>query len=203
MARRAVLAYRGMLPQHRSAHLGVAGRTGFVNRAPDAQRLHVADRAVRVVARRARHLALAHRHVRHRALGLGDLHPVTRGTHRRLRALHELAGGRLRLVDAVTRDARQVPRLVHAALPAGVRASVVTRETRLTRACGRQRLQPGDIALRLVVDMRLSWPVAALATERRRWRAGIMHLAMSRALERVTLSRVTQNARVAPGVAGW
>ena len=50
----------------------------LVDRAADLQRLDVADRAVRVVARRARHLALAHRHVRDRALGLGDLQAMAR-----------------------------------------------------------------------------------------------------------------------------
>ena len=48
---------RRVLPQERPALLGVAARAGLVDRVADLEHLHVV-RAVRVVARRALHLAL-------------------------------------------------------------------------------------------------------------------------------------------------
>ena len=84
VAGRAVLAHRRVLEEHRSAHLGVTGRAELGDGAARLQVLDVGHRAVRVVARAAGHLALAHRHVRDRAFGLGHLQPMTAGAHLRL-----------------------------------------------------------------------------------------------------------------------
>ncbi len=92
----AALAYRRVFPQHRPAHLRVTARTGFIDRASDLERLHVADRPVRVMARRARHLAFADGHVRHCPLGLHHLHSMAGGAELRLGRLHQLARHRFR-----------------------------------------------------------------------------------------------------------
>ncbi len=130
VARRAVLPHRRVLPQHRPAHLGVTAGAALGHRAAHLERLDVADRPVRVVARRARHLALAHRHVGDGAFGLGDLRPVARGAQRGLRRLDELAFQRLRAVHAVARAAGEVAALVGAAFPPGVIPAVVARQAR-------------------------------------------------------------------------
>lgn len=59
MTKRAVLRYRGMFPQERSAFIGVAAVTGLVNGIADEQRRR--ERAVWPVAIRAAHLAETHR----------------------------------------------------------------------------------------------------------------------------------------------
>ena len=131
VAGRAVLAHRRVLPQHRAAHLGVAADAALGDGAADLQCLDVADRTVRVVARRAGHLAFAHRHVRDGALGLGDLQRDGTSRTLRLRRFDELLLGRLRTVHAVTGGARQIARVVRAAFPAGMIAAVVARQARL------------------------------------------------------------------------
>ena len=120
VAGRAVLAHRRVLEEHRSAHLGVTGRAELGDRTAGLQVLDVADRPVRVVARRARHLAFAYGHVRHGPLGLGHLRAVARGTQLRLGRLHQLVFRRLGTVDAVAGRARDVPGRVLARLPPGV-----------------------------------------------------------------------------------
>ena len=100
-----ILAHRRVLEEHRSAHLRMTARAQLANRAARLQILDVADRAVRVMAGAARHLALAHRHMRHGALGLGHLQAMAGGAHLRLGRLHQLMFGRLRAVDAVARAA--------------------------------------------------------------------------------------------------
>jgi hypothetical protein len=81
---------------------------------PTPKRLDVAQRAVRVVSQRVGHLVFAHRHVRHRSFGLRDLQPVARG------ALEGSAWPR------------------RAAVPARVRAAVVSGEARLADFGGLQ-----------------------------------------------------------------
>src|SRR3954470_19734816 len=200
MAGRAVLPDRCVLPQRRSAHLGVAAVAGLVDGGADFQRLHVGDRAVRVVARTARHLPFADRHVRNGAFGLGDLQTMTGCAELGLGRLDELMCGRRRVVDAVARDARQVSALVRASFPPGVHAAGVTAETGLVGR-GRGRLREfHDVPLGVVVDVRLSGTMAALAAVRGCRRAWIFALAMRRALERVALAFVTHHARVGAGV---
>jgi len=131
VAGRAVLAYRGVLEQHRSAHLGVTARAQLVHRAADLEVLDVADRPVRVVTRRARHLAFANRHVGDSPLGLHDLQPMTGDAQLGFGGLCELMLWRLRIVNAVACGAREIPRFVHAAFPTDVITAVVTREARL------------------------------------------------------------------------
>ena len=84
--------------------------------------------------------------------------------------------GDLRAVDAVARRAREVPRGVRAALPAGMRSAVVAGEARLAdlRRLHRAKLQ--DVPLGVVVDVRLPGAVAALAPVRRRRRPRILRL---------------------------
>src|SRR5688572_30232881 len=91
VAGRTVLAHRRVLEQHRPAHLGVTAGAAFVDGAAGPERLDVRDGTVRVVARGAGHLSLAHGHVRHRPLGLRDLEAMTAGTDLSLRGLRELA----------------------------------------------------------------------------------------------------------------
>src|SRR3954470_14956668 len=200
VAGRAVLPHRCVLPQRRSAHLGVAAVAGLVDGGADFQRLDVGDRAVRVVARTARHLPFAYRHVRNGAFGLGDLQTMTGCAELGLGRLDELMRGRRRVVDAVARDARQVSALVRASFPPGVHAAVVTAETGLVGR-GRRRLREfHDVPLGVVVDVRLPGTVAALAAVRGCRRAWILALAVGRALERVALAFVTHHARIGAGV---
>src|SRR5215831_12242763 len=107
----------------------MARHAQLAHRAARLQRLDVADRPMRVVTRRARHLALADWHVRDSTLGFCDLQTVTRHAHLRLRRLDKLALGRLETVHAVARTARQIAAIVRAAFPRGVFAAVVARET--------------------------------------------------------------------------
>src|SRR5262249_39073731 len=87
-----------------------------------------------------------------------------------------------------------------AAFPARVRAAVVTGETRPVDLRGRHLFELSDVPLRLVVDVRLSRTVAALAPVGRFWRARVLRLTVRRTLERVSLVGVTRDARVAADV---
>ena len=201
VARRAVLAHRRVLPEHRSAHLGVTARAQLVDRTPDFQVLDVADRAVRIVARRARHLALADRHVRHRAFGLDDLLAMTGRAQLRLARLHQLVLERLRLVHAVTGRAREVSRFVGAAFPPRVTAAIVAGETGLAHLGRLERAESLDVSLRVVVDVCLPGTVAALAAECGRGRSRILRLPVARVLDALGLIVVTEDAGVSTGVA--
>src|SRR6266568_5348549 len=77
VAGRAVLAYRRVLPQERSAFLGMAARAGFVHARARPEQPDIL-RSVYVVARHADHLAFAHRHVTG-AIQLLHLVPMTGG----------------------------------------------------------------------------------------------------------------------------
>jgi len=101
VARRTVLFHWRVFPQHRATHLGMAAHATLRHGAAHFERLHVADRTVRVVARGARHLSFAHRHVCDSALGLGDLQPMTCRADFRLCRLHELVRRGFRAVDAM------------------------------------------------------------------------------------------------------
>src|SRR4030095_8725237 len=163
VACRTVLSYRHVLPQHRSAHLRMTAEAGLGYRTADPQRLDVADRAVRVVARRARELAFPYRHVRDSALGFGDLQTMAGGAQLRFSRRDQLARQRFRVVHAVARRARQVPALVHAAFEGRMRAAVVAGQTGLIDLSGYDLGELADVTFRLVVHVRLPWPMAALA----------------------------------------
>ena len=135
------------------------------------------------------------------ALGLGHLRAVARRAQLGFRRLDELVRERRRLVDAMAGRARQVARLVRAALPPCVRAAVVARQTRAIDLGRFHRLELRDLALGLVVDVRLSRTMAALASELGGWRSRVGGLPVLRALEAGFLIGVTQHARVAAGVA--
>ena len=185
-----------------SAHLGVTAGARLGDGVPGLQRLDVGDRAVRVVARRARHLALAHRHVGHRALGLRDLQTMTGGAGRGLGRLRELMLRRRGLVHAVAGGAGEVARLVRAAFPARVGAAVVAREAGRVHLGRLERAEPPDIALGVVVDVGLAGPVAALAAERGGRRPEILDLPVLRAPDVRRTVVMAERAGVGAGVAG-
>jgi len=180
----------------------MTARAQLANRAPRLEGLHVADRPMGVVTRRARHLAFANRHVRDGPLGLRDLDAMACHTELRLIALHELVCERLRAVHAVARRTGQVAALVRAAFPSGVFSAVVTGETGrvdLARLHLREFL---NVAFLFVVDVRLPRTVTALAAVGRGRSTGVLRLRMLRALERFFLRGVTRRAGIAAGVAG-
>ena len=156
--------------------------------------LHVADRPVRVMARRARHLAFANGHVRHRALGLHHLHAMAGGAHLRLGRLHQLVLHRLRRVHAVAGGAGEIPRGVGAGLPARMRAAVVAAETGLGDLGRFQFLEFLDVSLGVVIDVRLAGTMAAFAAERGGGRAGILGLPVPRVRNALRLRVVAEDA---------
>src|ERR1043166_4110447 len=123
------LTNRRVIPQERPALFRVAARARLVDPVADLEHPH-ARRAVRVMAGRAFELALAQRHVPE-ALRLGHLGLVARDARLAHRRGFELRLLRLRVVHRVARDARQVARVVHAALPLRVGRAVVARHADL------------------------------------------------------------------------
>jgi len=93
----AALATCGVVPEERPALLGMARKAALVDVIADTKLLDVC-RSVRIVARRARHLAFTDGHVR-RAHLLVHLGPVTRRAHLDDARLDELRLFRLRAVD--------------------------------------------------------------------------------------------------------
>src|SRR5688572_16190984 len=101
-----------------------------------------------------------------------------------LGALHQLTLERLRTVHAVAGGAGEVSRFVGTAFPAGVIPAVVTREARTARFFRGHLRELLDVALVLVVHVRLSRPVAALASLRGRRRARVLCLRVLGSLQR-------------------
>ena len=148
----------------------------------------------------ARHLALAHRHVRHGALGLRHLEPVTRRAQLGLGGLHQLELRRLGLVHAVAGGAGEVAPVVRTAFPARVRPAIVAREAGLVDLGRLQGAELLDVPFRLVVHVRLARAVAALAAERRRRRARILGLPVPGMFDVAALFVVADHTRVSAGV---
>jgi hypothetical protein len=113
----------GVIPQERTALLGMAREAGFVDVVAHLQQLHVRG-AVRVVAARAGHLSFANRHV-HGALRLLHLHLVAGAAEGELVHRFQLRLLGDRRVHGVARDAADVARVVRAARPQRVIALVV------------------------------------------------------------------------------
>jgi hypothetical protein len=202
VARRAVLSNGRVLPEYWPSHLGVTAHAALTNRAACTQRLDVADRSVGVVTGRARHLSLAYRHVRDRALRLGDLHPVAPGAELRFGGFDKLVLGGSGRVHAVTRRAGQVARLVHAALPSGVRAAVMARETSRTRLGRLHRRDADHVAFGIIIHVSLTWPMTAFATAGGGGGARVGRLAVRSAPKTGLLLFVTEHARIAACIAG-
>src|SRR5262245_23966512 len=158
----------GVLEEEGTALLGVTADAGLVHPHPHAQLLDV-GRPVRVVARGAVHLALAHRHVC-RALQLHRLRAMTRGTeidHTRLLQLRMLALWRM---DRMARDARHVARIVHTSLPPRVLTAVVTGDAgRADIARGHGRKALDRIGHRRILDVLTAGTVAAFTALRGGW----------------------------------
>jgi len=75
-------------------------------------------------------------------------------------------------------------------------AAVVTGETRLADVAGLHLLELADVALRVIVDVGLTWPMAALAPQRRGRGTRVLPMTVLRALEGFTLRGVTGHAGV-------
>ena len=113
---------------------------------PGFQVLDVADRAVRVMARRAGQLALAHRHVRHGTFGFRNLSAMAGRADFGLRLLDELMLERLRTVHAVAGDAREIAPIVGAAFPCGVGSPVMTGQADLIDLAGLDLFHLTDVS---------------------------------------------------------
>src|SRR5712691_9492137 len=165
MAVRAALQDGRVLPEEGPALLRMAAVACIVERVLLQERGR--DGAVRVVARRARHLALAERHVRIAQLlrALAEVAGPARVHHSRL---GELVAGRDVLHDRVTARARDVARLVAAALPEEAGALRVAREALRIALIDRGGVllgegdQPAD-DLPARIPVGFAGPVAALA----------------------------------------
>ena len=138
--------------------------------------------------------------MRHGAFGLGHLQPVACRAHRRFRLFHQLAFRRLRAVDAVARDAREIAALVPAAFPSRVSAAVVARQARLVHLRGLHLPELQDVPLGVIVHVRLAGAVAALAAVGGRGRAWFFASAWSVPLSDVALVFVAHEAGVAAGI---
>jgi hypothetical protein len=125
--------------------------------------------------------------VRDGALGFGGLQAMTRSTELGLSRLDELSLEGLRAVNAMAGRAGQVASLVGTAFPARVIAAVVTGQARLVRFSVPDLSELPNIPFVVVVDVRLSRTVAALAAMGCLRRAWILRLRVSGALERITL----------------
>ena len=192
------LAHRRVVPEIGPALLGVAADARLVDPVADLEHPDV-GRSVRVVARRAVHLAFAQRHVA-RPLKLGDLGLVARraGLHHRRRLELRLLG--LGRMNAVARHARQVARVVHPALPVRVAPTVVARQARLRHVARRHRGEHLDVALAARVDVRLAGPVAGLAALAAGGRSRVSRLPMERVLQRLAFDVMAARTRVGADV---
>src|SRR4029450_7038391 len=99
---------------------------------------------------------------------------MARGTELGLRRLDQLPLGRFRAVHAVARRAGEVAALVSAALPPRVGAAVVTGETGLVDLRGLDLPEFQNVSLGVVVDVRLTGTVTALAAVSRLGSAGLL-----------------------------
>ena len=198
---RAVVAHRSVLVQERPALLGVAADARLVQPVAGLEQLDV-GRAVRVVARRALHLALGDRHVR-RTAHLGGLLLMARLAQLRLRGGLELVLDRLGVVRAVARRAGEIAAVVRAPLPECVRPSRMARQAGFV---ARARIdlgvaEPEDVPLVVVIDVGLAGPVAALAAVGGHRRPRIVHATVGR-LADGALRLVALQARVVAHEAG-
>ena len=173
----------------------------FVDRVARLQQPDV-GRAVRVVARRAFHLALAHRHVAG-AIQLGHLVAVAGHALLLLIDRLQLRLGRLRLVDAVTADARDVARFVLAALPQRMRSPVVARRAAVGHLPGRQPIELHRLDLLGIAGVRLARPVTGFASLGRR--RGFADSAPGRAWwpDRRVVTGVAGGTGLGADVTGW
>jgi hypothetical protein len=119
-------------------------------------------------------------------LCLGDLQTMTRRAQLGLSSFDELTFKRLRAVDAVAGGAREIPALVRAVFPTRVTATVVASQARLVRFSVGDLSELSDMPLVVVVYVRLSRPVTALAAMGRLWRARVLRLGVRRPFERIT-----------------
>src|SRR5712691_7076553 len=193
-----------VLPEEGPTLLRMAGVAGIVERVLLQQRGR--HGAVRVVARRARHLALAERHVGIAQLlrALPEVAGPARVHHSRL---GELVAGRDVLHDRVTARARDVARLVAAALPEEAGALRVAREALRIALIDRGGVLLGegdqsadDLPARIPVGF--AGPMAALASHTlprgaRMLEEETSHVGLGECLER---RLVTFLAGVCPGV---
>ncbi len=183
----------------RPALFGVAAHAGFVDPVADLEQPDVRG-PVRVVARRALHLALADRHVAE-PLELGDLRLVTAVAGLRGRDGLELRVLRLRAVNGMARHAGQVARVVRTALPERVRRPVVARRTCVRGVAWRHRLEHTNLRLVPGFGVFLARAVAALAglVGPRRRRPGVLRLAVQRGHDGLVLSFVACETGVVSG----
>src|SRR3954471_21787648 len=200
----AALAGHLVIPQERTALLGVAGRARFVDGVAFTQHLHVL-RPVRIVAGRALHLVTVQapdRHVR-RALHLVHLGPV---------ALHAgfLHGLGLQLllplggVHAVAGHAREVAGVVLAAGPVVVTGAVVARQADVAGLARGQRLGVRNLGLvPSTVDVRLARAMTALTAFTRRRCARVRRARMRTAVVALLLVLVARQTGVLADVTGY
>jgi len=198
VTRAAGLPAGGVIPQERTALLGMAREAGFVDVVAHLQQLHVRG-AVRVVAARAGHLSFANRHV-HGALRLLHLHLVAGAAEGELVNRFQLRLLGDRLVHGVACGAANVAGVVRAARPERVIALVVAGHADgagVTRGHLRELV---DVPLRVVVDVRLAGPVAALAAMLSGRRSRIARHAVLCTLE--GLIGMARGARIIADIAG-
>src|SRR5262249_15806316 len=158
----AALAHRRVLPQVRSALVGVAARAALVDVRAGTEQSEVLA-PMRVVARGTRHGAFAHRHVRE---AVRPVHPVAMAGAPQLPLVLSLDLRRpSRRVDAVTRRAAQGALIVLAAVPERMRGAVVTRGARRAHFRRPRRSEIPDERGVAAVGVRLAGPVTALAAQ--------------------------------------
>jgi len=127
---------------------------------------------------------------------------MTRPAQLNLRGFLQLRLLRLRIVHAVTGDAREVARIMRTALPLRMLAAVVARRADLTHLALRHLWKHTDLRnVAVRVHMRLPWTVAGFAAHPGHRRArvdgtGVLGMAQAR-----TLGVVTRHARVGPDIA--
>src|SRR5580765_6377935 len=126
MTRAAGFPAGGVIPQERTALLGVAREAGLVDVVADLQQFDV-RRAVRAMATRTLHLSFTQRHVVG-ALRLLHLRAMAGAAQRELVHRLQLALLGRRRVHRVTGDAPDVPGVVRAPRPERVIAGVVARD---------------------------------------------------------------------------
>src|SRR4029453_2041960 len=178
---------RRVLPQDWSPHLGVAANAEFRYRTSSLQILDITDRSMRVVARRARQLAFAHRHVSDGAFRLGPPQAVASGADFRLRCLYELVLDRLETVNAMAGRAGQISPLVRATLPPDVVGAVVTRQADLVHFPRLHLLDLWYVTAGVVFHVCLPGSMAALAPMGGSRRSWVLCLSVGGALELFTL----------------
>jgi len=98
------------------------------------------------------------------AFRLGHLQAMAPGADFSLGRLHELVLDRLETVNAMAGRAGQISPLVRATLPPDVVGPVVTRQTYLVHFARLHFLALGDVTARVVLNVRLTRTVAALAS---------------------------------------